>query len=65
MIDVRQYEGWRLHPALALQAEPYGLDASRFDPGRESCPHCSFIWEACDCDMPAYHGAFYTKGRTS
>jgi hypothetical protein len=49
----------RLYPALALRAEPAsGFDASRFDPGRESCPHCGYIEEACDCDLHQYMGAF-------
>ena len=33
------------------------------DLSRQSCPDCGFIWEACECDMPVYRGAFDTEGR--
>jgi hypothetical protein len=33
------------------------------DPGRQSCPDCGFIWEACECDLAPYRSAFETKGR--
>jgi hypothetical protein len=33
------------------------------DFGRHSCPDCGFIWEACECDLTPYRGAFETEGR--